>query len=174
MTTENNAANSTIEGVFTAKIINYGVSLTKNNEPQVVVNFRVNETTTKTKDMIWFGTLKEGRGKEITIDALIAMGFTDNNLDRVAGGEGLNKEKEVQVTIEAEADDKGKMVSRIKWVNAVGGGYMNKLLTKEDAIKRLRTMNLEASIMERKMNAGILNKPAGQTQTPEPTEEIPF
>lgn len=172
-----------MQGTFLAKIINYGISLTAANLPQVAVNFRAKidpKDPTKTKDFLWWGSLKEGRAKEITIDALINMGFTDTNLDRIAGGEGLNKEIEVELVIEETAtdktDDQGNVIIRegVKFINKVGGGYMGKVLSKEEAIAKLRGIGIEVTIAERKMNAGVLTPKSSAKEGVVVDADVPF
>ena len=147
---------------YQAKIINYGIGETKAKELAVIINFKVKKTEGDYTDMMWQGSLKEGRAREITLDALLVCGLSDNNLERVAKGDGLDKEKVVQVTIEQE-EYNGKMYDRIRWINEVGSGQ-KEMLAASDAILRLKGLSLEANIMERKSKNG---KPSKQ-------DEIPF
>lgn len=148
-----------MEGVFKAKPTVYGVGSTKDGNPNAVVNFKVliDEKTGETRDFMWTGSLKEGRAMEITLDALLVLGYVENDLSLFAQGKGLNSTDAVQVTIENE-EYNGKTFPRIKWVNAIGSGN-KELMAASDAILKLGGLNIQASMMERRMKLG-LTKPA--------------
>jgi hypothetical protein len=149
-----------------AKIINYGVSLTKDNDPCIIVNFKTKVSETDYVDMMWQGPLKEGRAREITIDALIALGLRDGNLNSIARNAGLDKEKTVELSIEDEYYN-GKSFKKIKWINEVGTGA-KQLLAANDAVLKLAGLNLEGDVLFRLQEKGLAKK-AGPY-----LDEIPF
>ena len=102
--------------------------------------------------MSWFGTLKEGAGRRITMDTLWTCGIQKGAKisDLAKDPTILNTEKEVQLTIDWNEYD-GKRNLRINWVNEVGGAAFRDKLNDGQAATKLDGMNLEADLAQVKM-----------------------
>ena len=153
-----------MEGIFTGKITDYGITETKAGLPQVTVSFQALVPATETepehkKSVTWYGSLKEGRAQEITIDALITMGYTSKSFTEISGGEGLNKDDEYSLTISTGPNNEGKTVTTVNWINPLGGGAMKNNLAKEDAVKKIKGMNLDAALAMRMNEKGVKAAP---------------
>jgi len=147
-----------------AKIINYGIATTKEGLPCVVINFKVKKGENDYVDMMWQGSLKEGRAQEITIDALITCGLRSGDLASLSRNTGLDKEKVVSVVIEKK-EYNGRTFDEIKWINEVYEG--KEMLAEKDAVQKLSGLNLSGSIMARLIELGKIKK---EIQI----DEIPF
>lgn len=163
-------------GVYKAKVINCGITSSKDGNPQVTINLKLlmNEGAPDqtTQDMMWSGSLKEGRAQEITLDAVLVCGYKENNLNLLAEGKGLDLEKVVQVTVESESYN-GRDTLKIKWINEVGSGASKEFMAKNDAILKLTGLKIEGSLMERKQLKGLA--PAAQESMPGyDAKNVPF
>lgn len=65
----------------------------------------------------WFGYFTD-KANEQTIKALRTCGWTGDDLNDLAGLDA----NEVDLVIEEETDDQGRVRSRVRWINAPGGG----------------------------------------------------
>lgn len=114
-------------GKYLARIIDYGITATKNGDPQIQIKFEFQNPEKAV--MNWFGTLKEGKGRDITIKSLIACGIKSDDIAALADGPAsqmLNMEKDLNLTVDYQTDDSGKVVEKngkkslkIQWVNSV-------------------------------------------------------
>ena len=107
-------------GKYLGRILDYGIGVTKEGNPQAVILFAFSDAMDNRHEMTWYGTLKEGRGREITIDALLVCGLRGNNLETLADGvqgHALDAGREVQLTIEYQKDQNGREHPRVKWIN---------------------------------------------------------
>ncbi len=109
-------------GTFVANVADFGVSETKAGLPQISVTFDVNAEN-GTSRYSWFGSLKAGKAREITIKALVTLGFTGKNLADLAdpAKEAIAIGTEVEVVLAEETYD-GTTRTKIQWINKVGGG----------------------------------------------------
>lgn len=149
-------------GRYTGYIRNYGLGENKSGMPNVWINFDVKDTNGDTYGYTWFGSLKEGRAREITIDALLACGLTGNNLENLKSGiEGgaLDQTQGVELHLEEETWD-GKTRLKVKWINKQGGMKFDKLAS-ENAAKKMKGLNLDAEVAARRKETGI-------------TDDLPF
>lgn len=145
-------------GKYLARPADWGISETKAGDPQVFVKFEFGG-----KSLTWFGSLKEGRAQEITIDSLLALGFRSNDLSE------LNKEttildttKDVQIVVEHE-EYNGKISAKIKWVNPLSVG-----VKRMDAKKTKSLKSLSGAVLARRKETGI------EIPTVDDLEDMPF
>lgn len=136
-------------GKYTAKVLDYGISGTKAGDPQVSVKFGFGS-----QSMIWNGTLKQGKGQEITLKSLIVLGLT--NPDKIADladglkGNTLDLTKEVEIDIQPDTYE-GNTTLKIKWINEPG---LNFLMGKEDFKQKIASMNLKTTFAYVKQQIG--------------------
>lgn len=131
-----------------AKCTQYGITLTKNGAPQVTVDFLCEDGKTRT----WRGSLNEGKAREITFKALDNLGFKGSDPTDLVGGVETNLldlDRQVDLTIGNE-EWQGKTYEKVQWINRVGGSSFKKALSKEDAIKAFKGMNLKAEFAAHK------------------------
>jgi hypothetical protein len=133
-----------MEGKFRAKINEYGITLTQAGKPQCTVSFKVKVSDTEYKNITWYGSLNEGGARDITVKALITMGYKENLLEKFSLGEGLNIEKEFSVEIIQECGQDGKYRTKIKWINdpSAENQFQNKFISKQDAVLKTAGINL--------------------------------
>src|SRR5690606_13826997 len=111
-------------GIYNAKLVDYYIGKTNQGLPQAELWFEFEAEGTK-RTMPYFGTFKEGKGREITLKALLVCGLRGNDpsiLTLGKEGNGLELGKEVSITISQENDQDGRARNRIQWVNPLGGG----------------------------------------------------
>lgn len=102
------------------------------------------------------------KAQEIMVKALRTMGFSGNSLADLAGKDVLDREKEINVTLEYEEGQDGKIYPRIKWVNEVG------FQMSEDLEQRVKNL--------KHLNAAFMANPAStpSKSTLNSSSEIPF
>ena len=111
-------------GVYKAKAagaehVEFGVS--KTGAEQVSIAFEiVDERGTLTGERIrWFGSFKSPQSAEIAVRAMRAAGWASP--DDVTDSRGIGSTV-VELVVEEEEDQTGRSRTRVKWVNALGGG----------------------------------------------------
>lgn len=137
-------------GFYTAKPLDYTAGESTNTKtPYVSVQFEINGIK-----MYWTGYLTE-KTTEKTVEQLVIMGFRDKDLTSLIEGKetkALDLTKEVSLTVVEEFDQKGKTVSRIKWINP---------LRKEadpSMAGKLKALNLEGTIAAVMAAKGVTQK----------------
>lgn len=146
-----------------AQITDYGIATTKTGNPQIMIKFNCEDGKSRT----WYGSLKEGRAREITIDTLLRCGFKGDDVSVLAGGHTsgqLDHNVELELVIENEVGQDGKTYERIRWVNLPGGSGFKNAMTQDDAVQVLKGLNLKSDFAARKASAG----------RPKSTEEVLF
>ena len=170
-----------IPGRYIGKIIDYGMGETQKGDPQVLVMFEFKDDEEVNQRMCWFGTLKEGKGRQITIDTLLNCGFKGTELSVLADGVGngaLDTEKELQLTVNENVYN-GKKSLRIDFVNLPGGSAFREKMSKEQVVQKFTGMKLDlrADIMQRRQELGVKDTPptakTGKVNQV-PSEEVPF
>jgi hypothetical protein len=153
-------------GTFKGYVQDYGIGETKAGDPQVFIVFGVNFPDGE-KNMTWYGSLKEGKGREITIKALLAVGFEGNDVTRLIDGTNqaaplpIAPGAEASLVIEEEErqDGNGK-IHKIKWVNRLGGGGNVKRADPVAAKAKLAALNISGDIAKaRALQPSISNDP---------------
>lgn len=121
-----------------ANVKSIGIGETKAGLPNVVVNL-IDE---QSREWTWFGSLKEGKAQEITINTLKVLDF-NGKLEDLARGKGIDFNKEIQLTIDDKwNEDKTKSYRGVMWINDLNKGA--KLLAEADALLKLKTVGLDA------------------------------
>lgn len=152
-------------GRYLGKVKQYGIGTTKAGDPNVTVIFGFKDNLNQERELTWFGSLKEGRAREITIDALLVCGFKGNDIGALAGGPEtglLDLNTDVDLVVENE-EYNGKVSTKIKWINRAGGAAF-KDKADPSLIQKMAGMNLKADVAARRAATGV--KDSG--------DEIPF
>ena len=147
-------------GRHSAKVIDYGLGETKNGDPQVKIRFKLDGDGS---EITWFGSLKEGRAREITIDALLVCGMVGDDLNDLSGGAGsgiLNEKKSVSIVVEDE-EYNGKTTTKVKWINDIDGGGRSLAPDKKPLLK-----SMKGDILARRAQRGKVDS--------KDNEELPF
>lgn len=159
---------SSIEpGKYTARIKDYGLVKSKNDILQAVVEFEFADKEGEVKNLTWFSSFKEGKAREITIQALLVCGITNNlgsmsDFEKFNAGNGsgcLDQEKDIQITVEMkkkwkdgkETDEKGPSIS---WVNEIGGSALREKIAKDDLVKMMPGLNFGGEIAKARAEKG--------------------
>lgn len=109
-------------GNYKAKIVDYAITETKAGLAQVSVRFEFDGTS----QMAWYGSLKEGRAQEITIEALRECGFSgETNEDFAKIGLGpkggaLDTAREIDITLDNQIAPDGATALKITRVGGSG------------------------------------------------------
>lgn len=153
-------------GRFNASAKDYGISETQGGKPQVFIQFRV-EFPSGPEEMTWYGSLNEGTARDITLKALLAVGFVGNDLGKLLDGvDGGAIPVGAQASVvTGENVYNGKTTIKINWVNAIGGGQAQHV-DKGAGLAQLAKMNLSGDMARlRAMQPAV---------TPKQSEDIPF
>jgi hypothetical protein len=150
------------DGRHLANVINYGIRDTSSGDPQVSVRFKLIQDGS---EITWFGSLKEGKAQEITFDTLQrVLGMQGDDLNALAGGSGsgiLDEKKDVEIVV-ANEEWQGKIRTKVKWVNEIGGFTKKNLDIK--ATTKLKSLN--AAFKARRKETGA--------KAPEREEDLGF
>jgi hypothetical protein len=125
------------DGTYSAKVESHAITETKAGDPQATVTFSF-EAEGKHRKITWFGSFKD-KAQPHTIKGLIACGLKGNN-----PGGPLQIGKEVSIVIETHADDKGREVNKVRWVNEPGG--VRNVIDSKVALAKLSM--LEGAVMK--------------------------
>jgi hypothetical protein len=138
-------------GKYLARVVDCGLTKTKAGDAMVLVRFKWDEENTE-RELNWNGSLKDGRGREITMEALKVYGLKTKDLSLlVDGAENVfDTVKPVMITVELEAGTDGKDYAKIKWVNDPdrAGSFKNEITNKDEAKALLAKMNLGADLVD--------------------------
>jgi len=153
-------------GRFNASVKDYGISESQGGHPQVFLKFDVHFTS-GVEEMTWYGSLKEGPARDISLKALLAVGFEGNDLGKLLEGTdgGAIPVGTQASVVTGENEYNGKKTIRINWVNAIGGGQAQRV-DKGAGLAMLAKMNLSGDMARlRAMQPAVVPKQA---------EDIPF
>jgi hypothetical protein len=156
-------------GDHVGHVVSWGIREAKSGMPQVFVK------TDLAGGLMWFGSLNEGKAREITLKALFVMGFCGNDLtELVSDPEALDVKKDIRFTVDHDTDETGKIRASIKWVNEISGSMKGQLVD-ADAIKALSALKLKGDILKMKQELKITDRPKTQAQSSDVSaDEIPF
>lgn len=165
------------EGKYPAKITDYGITLTKGKLPQVCIQFEFEapdaDSLTKKRALTWYGSLKEGRARELTIEQVLRCGLVGDDLRGLANGKSgnaLNLEQEVGIEVEVRSNESGKLTNGIKWINRLGV----KTLDVNEAMNYLGD-GFKGDIMAARQKTGMKSEPSNAQQPNGfTTDDIPF
>lgn len=131
-------------GQYPAKVLSHAITETKAGEPQATITLQL-ELDGKKASLVWFGSFKEGKAREITVKALLTCGLVGNN-----PGGALEIGKEVMITVDNETDQAGRVRTRIKWINPLS--IVRNVIPKELAAAKLAV--LEGFVMAARQSNG--------------------
>jgi hypothetical protein len=101
-----------MQGSFKAKAIDFQLGVSNNGNEQVALMFQIIGGDHDGKRISWFGSFTE-KTTERTLDSLRHCGWAGDditNLDDVCNNE-------VEIVVEEEQGEDGKVRSRVRWVN---------------------------------------------------------
>ena len=176
-------------GKYTARIKEYGLTESKNKTLQAVVEFEFADKEGEVKELAWFSSFKEGKGREITIDALLVCGLNNNlasisDFEKFNAGNGsgvLDQEKDIAITIEMtnkwkDGKETTEKIPTIAWVNEMGGGALREKLAKEDLVKMMPGLNFGGEIAKARAEKGgttTATKKPLENFAPSSIEDVP-
>lgn len=134
-------------GKYEARIVNYDITEDKKGNPQVAVLFSFTDQEGP-KEYTWYGGLSTEGGRKVTLKALLTMGFKGKNVADLAGGvesHALNVSTPVEIDIQNE-DYQGKVYTKVKWINRLGGAKFANALSKQEAKAKLAALNLDGEL----------------------------
>lgn len=150
-----------VAGKFTARVTDYSIGETKAGLPQIIVRLAYNDADGDSHAVNWYGSLKEGTARNITLAALKLLGKKDETpidalCDGPAGG-ALEADLDVAISIEMQ-EYNGKWTPRVNIGGTSGGGGK---ISRDAARAKLAEMGLSTSA-------------AGEQQSAPKSEEVPF
>lgn len=135
-------------GRYNAKVVDHGITETKNGDPQAAIRFGF-ETQDGYKELVWFGSFKE-KALEFTLQALVNCGLQGTN---PAGP--LEIGKEVSVVVDINKDHEGKDRNVVQWVNKLGG--IGKKVDEMEAKAKLERFSGAIMAIKEREGSGIKN-----------------
>lgn len=138
------------DGKYTGRVIDYGMTTTKAGLPQVILLCEYVDNDHDSHQVYWFGSLKEGKAREITIKTLLDCGFQGDDISAIADGLGngaLDTTKELQFVMKTKLDLDGRPQCRLRFINVPGGQVFRDKLTKGEAVQVLSGYDLKADFM---------------------------
>lgn len=151
-------------GTWRGTVKDYGIGETQAGDPQVFVQFSV-EFPDGAADMTWYGSLKEGKAREITLNALLNLGFKGKDVtDLLDGPDGAAIPLGIDALLVVEPNEyNGKTTMRINWVNRPGGG---------GAVKRADANTAKAKLLKLGLAGELARLKA--TTPPRQVDDVPF
>lgn len=163
---------SLADGTYRATPTDAVLSESKEGNPQIAVTFSlIDDPASK---ITWFGSFKSEASTEIALKALRAMGWTGNDLSVFEFGNDMPHEMAgvaVEIVVETE-DYEGKSRTKVKWVNAPGGGVAVKNPMSAPAVKSFAARMKAAIAAFDAQNGKPTPKPAPKNGSSD--AEIPF
>lgn len=143
-------------GKYTGILVDYGLMQSKEGNPLVVLEFAFDDAAGVQHKISWYGSLKKKTGEvnQYTIDSLLNCGFVGNKIESLFEKDAF-KLQNVTLVIENEADDKGKIWARIKYINPIKSFSLKNKLKREEAAPLLQPLNLEAVFVNRRKETGV-------------------
>ncbi|MFZ8933688.1 MAG: hypothetical protein ACO2ZP_07310 [Bacteriovoracaceae bacterium] len=157
------------EGKYLAKIIDFGFTKTSKDKLQVAVKFGIEDEEGAKRTIVWFGSLNQGKAREITIKQLLRCGLKGNDiriLSKGLEGKGLDVETEVEVEIIQIEDQKGNLRNKVQWINSLG---MKKIDASE--INNQLGDGLSGDILSLRQSTGMIEKAVKEEMS---IDDIPF
>lgn len=106
------------DGTYPGKATCWGLSETKNGDPQMQVEFQLADADGNPHTLNWFGSFANEKAEQITIKALRTMGWTGDDLVHI---DALPNDVQLVVVNEEYPEGSGVWSTKIRWVNAAGG-----------------------------------------------------
>lgn len=143
-------------GKYLGKIVGCGFTESKAGDAYPFIQFQFADHEGKFHNLTWKGTLKEGKGKVITIDTLLRCGLKGNNIFAISDGvSALDVTKEMSLDVVHQITDEGKTYANIAWVNTPGGTGPKKVLSKEELKAKVAGKDFEADVAMRREETKI-------------------
>lgn len=145
-------------GTWIGTVTDYGIPESTSAYPQVYVTFDV--ASDPTVSMTWFGSLKEGKAREITLKALLTLGFQGKDVDVLLDGPdsgAIPIGAQAKLVCE-EQEWEGTPSVRIKWINSLSGGQGVKRADATTAKAALLKLNIKGDLARVKAeNPNLVN-----------------
>lgn len=148
-------SNELTPGDYRAKPVDWGLSKTNTGKNQVYVDFALENGKYKK----WYSMLDKSnpKGLDITLKALLAMGFYGTDVSILAEGRqgaALDKNKEVKLVLENE-EYNGKTSLKVRWVNPIYD-VKNKL-DRAGAVQAFEGLDFGGDLLRLQEETGIEN-----------------
>lgn len=146
-------------GTYLAKSTHWGIKEAKSGSLQCLVTFKIENSD---ETITWYGSLKEGKGREITLKALLNCGLRGTDLNAFSEGplaNALDTKKIVELVVGDETDPQGVVRTKVQWVNRAGGSDFRNIAPPQDAKAKLKAMNIKADIVALRQELGIKDRP---------------
>ena len=153
------------EGRYNAKPIEWGFNKTKAGSLQVFIRFEGQNI-----NMCWYGSLNEGKAREITLTSLLNCGFRYPSLELFERFDALDKTREVSIVVTHRDNLKGQPRAKIAWVNKIGS---NKVDSKESK-EMLRGLDLKGDLLMVMQENGVKPKAPPVEESDPSVDEVPF
>jgi hypothetical protein len=157
------------EGTYRAKATGHKFGKTSKGTEQVFVEFTVTEGDCQGQRLAWYGYFTE-KTTERTLDSLEYCGWDGDSLTDLRG---LGSQ-EVDLVVEHEEADDGRVYARVKWVNRVGGGVKEEMTPAEVQALNARLKGLRMARKQKRANQGGGSDAYGGAPHPAETDDIPF
>ncbi len=136
-------------GSYPGKLIDWGITSTKDGLPQVVCMFEYLQDGRALR-LNWFGSFKE-KPYQRTIDALKFLGLQTHDLSLLADGipgKALTLGQMAEIVVEIRPNLTGKMTAGIAWVNNPHEPNIAKKLSRDQAAQLLQVHSLRLSSIQ--------------------------
>lgn len=141
-------------GIYIAKIVDYGFSLTKAGAPQAKVTLEFMEDGQK-RQLTWFGGFGEKQIKH-TLKALITCGLC-TDVEAMADGlasNALDLNKELSIVVEHN-NYNGKISAKVCWINEPIVNKFATVIAKPEVRAKLAALNLKGELAAMRQQMGV-------------------
>ena len=157
-------------GKYIARIKNYGVRTVKSGpsagDPAPTIQFQIRDEATAqmTDSVFWQGSFKEGKARDIALEALFTCGMTGELFNKLAEGPisgALDLTRDLQIDVINEVTNVNgveKTYAKVAWINTPGGAAFQNLMTLNDFTVHSARMGLQAAFQHLEQSRGIQPK----------------
>jgi len=150
-------------GTHKARAIDCALGMTGTGKEQIGVLLELSETAER---ITWYGYFTDGTF-ERTIESLRYLGWSGTDL--LAFRSGLPSEcvNEVEIVVEDEADQDGKLRRKVRWINGSGGVAIKETL--DDGQARVFAAKMRAKVAALQAKTGVA---APRSSTPKLPSQV--
>ncbi len=151
------------EGTYRAKVVFYGMRTTQAGKLEPAIVFNATDNDGRIHRVFWRSSLNEGTARTNTIKSLFACGYPPDKISKIASfADGpdsglLDMKQDVEVVIihEADKENPSKIYPRVQWVNDLKALKFQNAIDKQETMRLLQGMNLEADMMKFVKDNGV-------------------
>lgn len=159
------------EGRWRAHAMNAELGYTQSGNEQVIVNLAFSggqDPEVDNRMITWWGSFSD-KAKPHTLKALLTLGWDGQDLAELTGVQ----QHEVELVVQHEADQRGQMRHRVRFINAIGSGGATVRNPMSDEQKRAFAAKMRGEVLALQQAAAAPQPTAAPKPAPRPAPRTP-